>query len=58
MVIAHQGGWDEIAFLVLPLTIIATLLAVANRRANKVAALRKQSHEETDPEAFDGGAPT
>lgn len=55
MVIAHQGGWDEFAFLLVPLTIIAALLAVANRRANKVAALHKQALEETDPEALDGG---
>ena len=51
MVIAHQGGWDETAFLLVPLLIIATLLTVANRRANRVAAARKQAHAETDPES-------
>lgn len=32
-VIAHQGGWDETLFVLLPIAIFAGLLAVANRRA-------------------------
>lgn len=34
-VLAHQGGWDEILLVLAPLLVIALLLWVANRRANK-----------------------
>ena len=34
MVLAHQGGWDEILFALTPLVIVAGLLLLANRRAN------------------------
>lgn len=34
-VVAHQGGWDELAFVLLPISLFAVLLAVANRRANQ-----------------------
>jgi hypothetical protein len=37
-VLAHQGGWDEIAFVLLPITLFALLLAVANRRASRAQA--------------------
>lgn len=33
MVLAHQGGWDEALFVVVPLAIFAVLLFVAKRRA-------------------------
>lgn len=33
---AHQGGWDEIAFVALPIAIFAGLLMLANRRAQSV----------------------
>lgn len=60
MLIAHQGGWDEMALVLVPLSIIAILLTVANRRANKFAALRGQALEESDSESetFDDGTPT
>ena len=32
---AHQGGWDELVFVLLPIALFAGLLAVANRRANR-----------------------
>lgn len=32
-VFAHQGGWDETLFVVVPLLIFAGLLRVAKRRA-------------------------
>ncbi len=38
MVIAHQGGWDEILAVVGPLLLIAGLLMVANRRAGRLRA--------------------
>lgn len=30
--LAHQGGWDEVIFVLAPLVVFAVLLAVARRR--------------------------
>lgn len=38
VVLAHQGGWDELAFVLLPIALFAGLLAVANRRATRQQA--------------------
>jgi len=35
LLLAHQGGWDEIAFVLLPIAVFAGLLALANRRATQ-----------------------
>lgn len=32
-VLAHEGGWDELAFVLVPIALFAGLLAIANRRA-------------------------
>ena len=34
-VLGHQGGWDEILFVLLPIVLFAGLLALANRRATR-----------------------
>lgn len=31
--VAHAGGWDELAFVALPIALFAGLLTIANRRA-------------------------
>jgi len=36
LVVAHQGGWDELLFVLLPIALFAGLLAVANRRASRL----------------------
>lgn len=36
LVLAHQGGWDEILVVLLPLTIFAALLAIARRRVGQL----------------------
>lgn len=36
--LAHQGGWDELLLVLLPIALFAGLLAVANRRATKQQA--------------------
>ena len=46
---AHQGGWDEILFVLVPIAIFAGLLALANSRAAR-------AQEEHD--AADGGSDT
>jgi hypothetical protein len=33
VVLAHQGGWDEALFVIVPLLLFAGLLRVAKRRA-------------------------
>jgi hypothetical protein len=35
MILAHQGGWDEIAMVAAPIAVIVALLTVANRRARR-----------------------
>jgi hypothetical protein len=40
-VFAHQGGWDEILFVVVPIAIFAGLLVVANRRASRIEEQRQ-----------------
>ena len=35
-VLAHQGGWDEILFVLAPLLVFAGLLALARRRVGEV----------------------
>jgi hypothetical protein len=39
--LAHQGGWDEVGMVVVPLLFVALLLVVANRRANQEQARRR-----------------
>ncbi len=34
-IVAHQGGWDELLFVLLPISLFAGLLAIANRRASR-----------------------
>ena len=38
VVLAHQGGWDEILMVVVPVGIFVVLLRVANRRAQEQQA--------------------
>mgnify|MGYP001610598190 CR=1 FL=1 len=49
LLLAHQGGWDEILLVVVPIAIFAGLLAMANRRANRQQAERHAA-EASDPE--------
>jgi hypothetical protein len=46
--LAHQGGWDEMAMVAVPLLLVTILLVVANRRASAELARQK---------AAEGGAP-
>jgi hypothetical protein len=43
--IAHQGGWDELLFVLVPIGLFAGLLAIANRRASDA-----QAEHDVDPE--------
>lgn len=48
MVLAHQGGWDEMLFVALPLGLFAFLLFIANRKAQ--AQLDDDEDSEANPE--------
>lgn len=37
VLLAHQGGWDEILFVLTPIALFAALLYVANKRASRLA---------------------
>ena len=37
---AHQGGWDELLFVLVPIALFGGLLAIANRRAARLEAER------------------
>jgi hypothetical protein len=34
--LAHQGGWDEVLMVLVPLVLVAVLLIVANKRAKQL----------------------
>ena len=36
VVVAHQGGWDEVLFVLAPIVLFAVLLVVANKRADQL----------------------
>ena len=39
-VLAHQGGWDEMLFVLVPIALFAWLLSLANKRATREQAAR------------------
>jgi hypothetical protein len=49
MVLAHQGGWDEMLFVALPLGLFAFLLFIANRKAQS-----QLDEEEADQDSETG----
>jgi hypothetical protein len=50
MLLAHQGGWDEILLVLVPLLLIAGLLYIANRRANRLQHVRRGGPPSSDPD--------
>ncbi len=47
-VLAHQGGWDELLFVLVPISLFAGLLALANKRAAQEQAERDEGDEPPD----------
>ena len=41
---AHQGGWDEMLIVLVPIAVLAGLLALARRRADR---LPQHDHDES-----------
>lgn len=36
ILLAHQGGWDEYLYVLVPIVVIVMLLRVAGKRAKKI----------------------
>lgn len=49
-VLAHEGGWDELIFALLPIALFAGLLAIANRRATQAQAQVERDSEPGEPD--------
>ena len=52
LLLAHGGGWDEAAFVGLPIALFGGLLAVANRRAQ--AEERREAERRKEGSAAKG----
>ncbi|HEU5153090.1 MAG TPA: hypothetical protein VFU19_21530 [Iamia sp.] len=48
LLLAHQGGWDEILLVLTPIALFAGLLWLANTRANKELQRRRAEADEQD----------
>jgi hypothetical protein len=53
-VLAHQGGWDEMLLVAVPIVVIVALLALAKRRVDDAAADRVA--DATSPDATSAAA--
>ena len=48
-VLAHQGGWDEVALVGAPILLIIVLLAIAKRRVHAQVAAHRQDDSDRAP---------
>lgn len=48
VVVAHQGGWDEILLVVGPITVIVALLVIVKRRLDSATASRPDGDSALD----------
>ena len=44
-ILAHQGGWDEIAYVAAPVVALAAILLLANRRARQLERERDDDRD-------------
>jgi hypothetical protein len=56
--LAHAGGWDEIAMVAAPIAIFAGLLWMANRRAIREAAARADAMRAENEREPNGSEPS
>jgi hypothetical protein len=56
VLVAHQGGWDEILLVLVPIALFALLLVVANRRANAIEGRRNAGGPSGNRSGADGPA--
>jgi hypothetical protein len=50
LILAHQGGWDEMAMVAVPLLLVTVLLVVANRRAGQELARQEAAEGPAEPD--------
>ncbi len=56
--LAHAGGWDEIAMVAAPIAIFAGLLWMANRRAIREAEAREAAVRDAKEKEPNGSEPS
>ena len=49
MIFAHQGGWDEMLMVLVPIGLFIGLLRLAKRRAERAAAAGSTGEDEEPP---------
>jgi hypothetical protein len=49
MVLAHQGGWDEMLMVLGPILVIVLLLRLAKRRADRTAGGGSEGEDPLPP---------
>ena len=47
-VLAHQGGWDEMLFVLVPISVFAWLLSLANKRATREQSEQAEAREQAE----------
>ena len=50
VILAHQGGWDEILLVAGPIVLIAALLSLAKRRVDAAADSAHQGDDPANPQ--------
>lgn len=48
-VLAHQGGWDEVLFVLVPIAVFALLLWITSRRAQHEPLDDPESERQREP---------
>lgn len=48
VILAHQGGWDEVLLVLVPIALFTGLLWLANARAARDIAQRKAALEDAE----------
>ncbi len=51
LVLAHQGGWDEMLLVAVPILVFVLLLRSANRRAEEKIRERDVTHVDPDSDS-------
>jgi hypothetical protein len=55
--VAHQGGWDEILLVTVPIVLIIGLLAIAKRRVDGAVRAEAAGREPVETPGRDAAAP-
>ena len=53
MLLAHQGGWDELLMVLVPMSVVVLLLRVASRRARAAGGAAEHTDQPADEPTAD-----